>query len=95
MGRQRELDRLPWRRHRKCVRRRRVPLPRRGSEEGEAEWTGWSVVQQQSWRSPGVVLGVQVARWARAERGKMREWVAAEGEEAGGGGHREEPGRAR
>jgi hypothetical protein len=35
-----------------------------------------------------------VARWARAERGKRREWVAAEGEEAGGGGHREEPGRA-
>jgi hypothetical protein len=85
VGRQRELDRLPWRRHRKCVRRRlrRVPLPRRGSEEGEAEWTGWSVVQQQSWRSPGVVLGVQVARWARAERGKRREWVAAEGEEVG------------
>ena len=45
--------------------------------------------------APGVVLGVQVARWARAERGKRREWVAAEGEEAGGGGHREEPGRAR
>jgi hypothetical protein len=45
--------------------------------------------------APSVVLGVQVARWARPERGKRREWVAAEGEEAGGGGHREEPGRAR
>jgi hypothetical protein len=39
-------------------------------------------------------LGVQVARWARAERGKRREWVAAEGEEAGGDGHWVEPGRA-
>jgi hypothetical protein len=29
------------------------------------------------------VLGVQVARWARAERGKRREWVAAEREEVG------------
>jgi hypothetical protein len=38
---------------------------------------------------------VQVERWARAERGKRREWVAAEGEEAGGGGHREETTRAR
>jgi len=44
--------------------------------------------------APGVVLGVQVARWARAERGKRREWVAAEGEEAGGDGHKKEPGCA-
>jgi hypothetical protein len=29
-----------------------------------------------------------------AERGKRREWVAAKREEAGGSGHREEPGRA-
>jgi hypothetical protein len=30
-----------------------------------------------------------------AERGKRTEWVAADGEEEGGGGYREEPGRAR
>jgi hypothetical protein len=42
-------------------------------------------------RAHGAAAAVEVG----AERGKRREWVAAEGEEAGGGGHRKEPGRAR